>query len=183
MTKKKKLPNIFKMATNFAKELGKYIKEGAPNVTHAQYTKRLEACIACPNLDQETVRCTLCGCHMEHKAKWLTATCPDKPSRWEATYKPPGLPPSEDARKAQVANKILHKALDSGLWDPKKPNSAKPILKSMGWKYESMETHAPGNCKDCDKEEKENVRKGTKSKGKSKGRKTKKKDNSKEKGS
>ena len=29
------------------------------------------------------MRCTLCGCAVEHKAKWKTTTCPDKPTRWK----------------------------------------------------------------------------------------------------
>ena len=79
---KKKMPSIFKMATNFAKDLGKYIKEGAPNVSHSQYTERLDACNKCPHLDKESMRCTLCGCLIEHKAKWKTTKCPDNPPRW-----------------------------------------------------------------------------------------------------
>ena len=62
----KKMPSIFQMATNFAKDLGKYIKEGAPNVDHNQYLKRLEACNTCPHLRKEDMRCTLCGCAVEH---------------------------------------------------------------------------------------------------------------------
>lgn len=29
------------------------------------------------------MRCGLCGCLLEHKAKWKTTTCPDKPTRWK----------------------------------------------------------------------------------------------------
>ena len=129
---KKKMPSIFKMATNFAKDLCKYIKEGAPNVTNKQYVKRLETCNQCPHLDKERMRCGLCGCLMEHKAKWKTTTCPDKPGRWEILYQPPGTP-SEDKRSALQANKILKKAYKEGLWDPKKPHTAKPLLKAMGY--------------------------------------------------
>ena len=38
---KPKMPSIFKMAANFAKDLTKYIADGAPNVTHEQYVKNL----------------------------------------------------------------------------------------------------------------------------------------------
>lgn len=134
MTKKKKMPSIFTMAKNFAKDLGKYIKEGAPNVTHAQYTKRLETCNTCPHLRKEqNMRCGLCGCLVEQKAKWRTTTCPDKPPRWPAVYSPPGDPVDERARKAKVANKVLHKMKDLGAWDPNKPHTAGPILKAMGY--------------------------------------------------
>ena len=63
--KKPKPPSLFKMASNFAKDLTKYVKEGAPNVTHQQYTKRLEACKACPHLIKESFRCGLCGCLLQ----------------------------------------------------------------------------------------------------------------------
>lgn len=99
--KKPKPPSIFKMAANFAKDLTKYVKEGAPNVTHDQYVKRLETCKACPHLIEEKMRCGLCGCLMEHKAKWRTTTCPDKPSRWDPLYLSP-----EDLAKME-ASKLL----------------------------------------------------------------------------
>ena len=149
MTKKKKMPSIFKMATNFAKDLGKYIKEGAPNVTHAQYTRRLEACTKCPNLELMSMRCTLCGCAVEHKAKWKTTNCPDKPSRWEALYKDVKTPEDDEARKAIQANKLLHDALDKGLWDPK-PETAVPLLKKMG--YHTTIKKKTDDCDGCDKE-------------------------------
>ena len=28
------------------------------------------------------MRCGMCGCLVEHKAKWKTTTCPDSPERW-----------------------------------------------------------------------------------------------------
>ena len=150
MSKKKKMPSIFKMATNFAKDLGKYIKEGAPNVTHAQYTRRLEACTKCPNLELMSMRCTLCGCLVEHKAKWKTTNCPDKPSRWEALYKDAKTPEDDEARKAIKANKLLHDALDKGLWDPKNPETAVPLLKKMG--YNTTIKEKTDDCDGCDKE-------------------------------
>tara|TARA_R110002012_G_scaffold24556_8_gene81975 strand:- start:5294 stop:5911 length:618 start_codon:yes stop_codon:yes gene_type:complete len=100
--KKPKPPSIFKMAANFAKDLTKYIKEGAPNVTHDQYVKRLETCKKCPHLMEEKMRCGLCGCLMEHKAKWRTTTCPDKPSRWDAMYLSP-----EDLAKMEAAKNLI----------------------------------------------------------------------------
>lgn len=32
------------------------------------------------------MRCGLCGCLLEHKAKWKTTTCPDKPERWKPVF-------------------------------------------------------------------------------------------------
>ena len=120
------------MATNFAKDLGKYIKEGAPNVSHSQYTERLEACNTCPNLEKESMKCTLCGCLVEHKAKWKTTECPDKPTRWKILYKDLKTPGNDTSRKAIKLNKFLHKALDKGLWDPKKPATANKLFEKMG---------------------------------------------------
>ena len=134
MSKKKKMPSIFTMAKNFAKDLGKYIKEGAPNVTNKQYTERLDACNKCPNLDKESMRCTLCGCLIEHKAKWKTTTCPDKPPRWAPLFKSLKTPKSEKARRAIQANKILNEAADKGIWDPQNPETVSPLLKKMGYK-------------------------------------------------
>ena len=78
-----KTPSIFQMAKNFSKELAKYIKEGAPNVSNSVYIERLEACNTCPHLIKKQMRC---GCMLEHKAKWKTTTCPDKPERWKPVF-------------------------------------------------------------------------------------------------
>tara|TARA_R100001443_G_scaffold114560_2_gene130747 strand:+ start:1367 stop:1969 length:603 start_codon:yes stop_codon:yes gene_type:complete len=99
---KAKLPSIFKMAANFAKDLTKYVKEGAPNVTHKQYLARLEACKKCPHLIEPTMRCGKCGCLLEHKAKWRTTTCPDEPQRWEPLYLSP-----EDLVKIETAKELV----------------------------------------------------------------------------
>ena len=161
---KKKMPSIFKMATNFAKDLGKYIKEGAPNVSHSQYTERLDACNKCPNLDKKSMRCTLCGCLIEHKAKWKTTECPDKPTRWKHLFKPLSTPKSDKSRKAIKLNKFLRKAYDQGLWDPKNPETANKLLKEIG--YEKGFPHFK-DCDGCDrktsfiKEEKKNKSKGS----------------------
>jgi len=81
--KYQKPPSMFQMVTNFGKELAKYVKEGSPNVTPEQYVARLTGCKSCPHLIKKSMRCGLCGCMLEHKAKWSTTDCPDKPSRWE----------------------------------------------------------------------------------------------------
>jgi hypothetical protein len=87
MSKKEpKPPSIFTMAKNFAGELATYIKEGAPNVSNKVYTERLETCMECPHLIKKHMRCGLCGCLLEHKAKWKTTTCPDKPERWKPVF-------------------------------------------------------------------------------------------------
>ena len=147
MTNKKKMPSIFTMAKNFAKDLGKYIKEGAPNVSAKQYTERLEACNTCPNLNKKHMRCVLCGCLVEHKAKWKTTTCPDKPSRWKHLYVDITKLKRSNAQKAIEINKELHAAAKKGEWDPQDPDSIAEMAKKMGLKVQT-----DSKCKDCDKE-------------------------------
>jgi hypothetical protein len=53
------MPSIYNMVKSFVKEAVEYLKK-------------------------DTERCGLCGCLIEHKAKWATASCPDKPKRWES---------------------------------------------------------------------------------------------------
>ncbi len=73
-------PSFLQMVKNFAAEAKEYVQQGAPNVTESQYAERLQECDACPHLEREHMRCGLCGCHVENKAKWETANCPD--NRW-----------------------------------------------------------------------------------------------------
>ncbi len=80
---KPQIPSFLTMAKNFTTDLAKYIKEGAPNVSAENYIERLEACKACPFLIESNMRCGKCGCLIEHKARWKTTDCPDKPSRWK----------------------------------------------------------------------------------------------------
>ena len=82
-----KPPSLFKMVKGFVKEVAKYVAEGAPNVSPEVYFDRLEACDSCPHFLRESVRCGLCGCLIEHKAKWQTTECPDSPPRWEKIKK------------------------------------------------------------------------------------------------
>ena len=76
-------PSLFNMITSFARELKTYVQQGAPNVTTEDYVQRLEACNNCEHILKPQRRCGLCGCMLEHKAKWKTTTCPDKPTRWK----------------------------------------------------------------------------------------------------
>jgi len=77
------MPSIYDMVKGFVKEAVEYAKQGAPHVTAKQYEDRLKACYSCEHLKKDTERCGLCGCLIEHKAKWATASCPDSPKRWE----------------------------------------------------------------------------------------------------
>ena len=76
-------PTMFNMISSFARELKTYIANGAPNVTTEDYVERLDACNTCEHLIEPQIRCGLCGCLLEHKAKWKTTKCPDNPPRWK----------------------------------------------------------------------------------------------------
>ena len=78
-----KTPSLFKMIANFVKASAEYVAAGMPSVTEEQYRKRVETCLDCPNLIEDTKQCGLCGCFIEQKASWQTAKCPDEPSRWK----------------------------------------------------------------------------------------------------
>ena len=78
-----KTPNIFQMLRTFTKELTKYVASGQPHVTAEQYADRLDTCTKCPLLNEKLMRCKVCGCLLEHKAKWATTVCPDNPPRWK----------------------------------------------------------------------------------------------------
>ena len=69
-----KPPSLFKMLKTFTESVGEFIKKGAPIVTKEDYADRLDACM----------KCGLCGCMLQFKAKMQTADCPDRPSRWKA---------------------------------------------------------------------------------------------------
>ena len=78
-----KPPTIFQMITNFSRDVVEYVKHGRPNVSIEDYKERLNECNKCPHIKKDKMRCNLCGCLLEHKAKWKTAKCPDKPERWK----------------------------------------------------------------------------------------------------
>jgi len=78
-----KPPSFFEMARKFTKAAGEHLANGMRTVTQEVYMDRLDSCNKCPNLVKDKKRCGLCGCVLEHKAKWESAGCPDTPSRWE----------------------------------------------------------------------------------------------------
>ena len=79
-----KPPSMFQMVKSFSKDLVTYIADGANNVNEEDYAQRLDACKVCPYLKPTHMRCGMCGCLIEHKARWKTASCPDKDvQRWK----------------------------------------------------------------------------------------------------
>ena len=82
-------PNFFTMVKNFSSEVVKFAKSGFQYVSPEDYEERLDTCIKCPHVKNPGLRCGLCGCNMELKAKWKTSHCPDNPSRWKVQQVPP----------------------------------------------------------------------------------------------
>jgi len=79
------MKSAYQMLKSFVREAKEYAKAGAPHVDPDEYRKRIEACMSCPFLKKEVDRCGICGCLVEHKAKWATSSCPDNPKRWDKT--------------------------------------------------------------------------------------------------
>jgi len=156
MTDKKKMPGILTMAKNIAKDLGKYIKEGAPNVTNKEYTERLETCFSCPNLNKKHMRCVACGCLVEHKAKWKTTTCPDTPSRWKPLFVDPAKIKNQQIEQAKSINKKLHEGVEKGEWDPQKPETLAKFSKDNNLNLMT------DDCKGCKKEKNKDNKKSKK---------------------
>ena len=152
-TNKAKPPSIFKMAANFAKDLTKYVKEGAPNVTHKQYVDRLEACKKCPHLIEPTMRCGKCGCLLEYKAKWRTTTCPDTPQRWEPLYLSP-----EDLVKMETAKNINEKEYKEDLVEYKKTTDVDYNNKIREWNKKIQKAYEEGKFRPQEYASREDVK-------------------------
>ena len=78
-----KPPTLFQMLKTFTKDTAEFVASGAPLVTRTDYAERLDACLSCEHIQKKHMRCGLCGCMLQLKAKMKTSTCPDKPSRWK----------------------------------------------------------------------------------------------------
>lgn len=89
-----KSPTLLRMVTNFAKDLAKFTKAGAPVVDRFEYEDRVSTCLSCEHLKNKK-RCGLCGCVVEVKAAWATAECPD--GRWKPN-------PTQNGRKNHTNN-------------------------------------------------------------------------------
>jgi len=98
-------PSMFSMIKSFGKDLGKWVSEGAPATTPADYIERLTACNNCPHLQKKHMRCGKCGCMVEHKAKWRTTTCPDTPTRWKPQDATPKTKQEKVVREQQIFDK------------------------------------------------------------------------------
>ena len=77
-------PSMISMIKSFGKDFGKWVKDGAPATSPADYIERLTACNNCPHLIKKHMR---------------TTTCPDDPQRW----KPQDGTPKTEAEKRMKA--------------------------------------------------------------------------------
>ena len=66
-----KPPSLFKMLKTFTGETANFIKD------------RLDSCMKCEHLQKKHMKCGLCGCMLQFKARMKTTDCPDRPSRWK----------------------------------------------------------------------------------------------------
>ena len=82
MSENKEMPSIMQMIKNFSRDLVVYIAKGSPNVTEEDYKERLKTSETCPSFNKHAMRCTTCGCLIEHKAKWKTTFCPEE--KWKS---------------------------------------------------------------------------------------------------
>jgi len=74
---------INEMVWNFAKELVLHAKDSFKKVSPVVYKERMEICLSCPALNQESKRCEFCGCFMVVKAGWRSSRCADPESpKW-----------------------------------------------------------------------------------------------------
>ena len=73
-----KPPSMFQMLKSFSSEALKHIANKGRNVSAEDYAERLDACNSCEHLIRNSMRCGLCGCLVQHKAKWETIGADEK---------------------------------------------------------------------------------------------------------
>ena len=56
------------------------IVQGQEPITPEEQHQRLSICVSCPYYDNS--RCLLCGCNMDVKTGFRTASCADNPPKW-----------------------------------------------------------------------------------------------------
>lgn len=79
-----KMPSTIQMAKNLFSTMkdvigGAYEGKGL-TVTEEQFQERAATCTACPFLEQESFRCTKCGCFMKAKIAFKQSYCPE--NKW-----------------------------------------------------------------------------------------------------
>lgn len=80
MNEKREYPSLIQQGKNLAEFSFELIKNaletGALHVSEEVKNQRLEICRACDKYDPDQIRCTECGCFLEHKAEFSLDSCP-----------------------------------------------------------------------------------------------------------
>ena len=80
----KQYPDFWEQMKNFkefAQSVGQGVAEGHGFfVSDEKRQQREQICIECSQYNQESKRCYMCGCFMEHKIKFKASQCPM--SKW-----------------------------------------------------------------------------------------------------
>lgn len=70
--------NFFDRIKMFFSTLKNWAKNGFKFEDDKESLRKLEICLACPELKQPQRQCGVCGCMMEKKTKMMGASCPLK---------------------------------------------------------------------------------------------------------
>jgi hypothetical protein len=66
-----------KSFSEFAKKVGQEkIKGEGLLLTDDEYDERMSICGECSQFNKDSKRCYMCGCFMQHKAKFRASECP-----------------------------------------------------------------------------------------------------------
>lgn len=68
------MPSLAAQMWNATKALAAFVSDGLTTVSQEEYEHRLGVCEVCPN--RANTRCSLCGCHLELKARGRAFNCP-----------------------------------------------------------------------------------------------------------
>lgn len=71
-----KMPSLWQQAKNLTKSVIDHAKTGGQNVTSEEKQARLDICNGCQFFDKKNSRCGKCGCMMQIKTGWSSASCP-----------------------------------------------------------------------------------------------------------
>jgi hypothetical protein len=70
---RKDLPSLGKMLWNYGLAKTRHIAAGRPVTPEAEYKRRLELCLLCPERNMDS--CSACGCPLQDKLAWASERC------------------------------------------------------------------------------------------------------------
>lgn len=89
--KKGKGPTLLAKAAGLVKAVAAHVASGMRRTPPEEYDARIAACLACDRRTgtDRSPGCSLCGCHMRHKAAMAEQSCPHpRGSRWPLPIPP-----------------------------------------------------------------------------------------------